>query len=72
MDAGNIAEGSSSQAFEGRHYFRSMRVHKEGFDALAQYKIENLTDNYKNIDENLLNMLKQLRLSPQMMQCRSF
>ncbi len=28
-DAGVIASGSADQAFEGRHYYRCMRVHKE-------------------------------------------
>ena len=63
-DAGVIAEGSSSQAFEGRHYFRSMRIHKEGFDALCQHRMENLTDDYRNIDETLLHNLKILRKTP--------
>jgi len=34
FDAGSIAAGSVDQAIEGRQYFRSMRLHKEGFDAL--------------------------------------
>ena len=63
-DAGIIAEGSAPQAFEGRHYFRSMRIHKEGFDALAQHRIDNMTSNYENLDKKLLENLKQLRLSP--------
>ena len=63
-DAGIIAEGSAPQAFEGRHYFHSMRIHKEGFDALAQHRIDNMTSNYENLDKKLLENLKQLRLSP--------
>ena len=42
-DAGVIASGSVDQALEGRHYFRSMRLHKECFDALVQFRIEDLT-----------------------------
>ena len=63
-DAGVIAEGSSSQPFEGRHYFRSMRIHKEGFDALCQHRMENLTDDYRDIDETLLHNLEILRKTP--------
>ena len=42
-DAGVIASGSVDQALEGRHYFRSMRLRKECFDALVQFRIEDLT-----------------------------
>lgn len=43
VDSGVIADGSADSAFEGRHYFRCMRVNKECFDALVQYRIEQLT-----------------------------
>ena len=43
VDAKTIAEGSVDQAFEGRHYYRSMRMHKECFDALVQFRIEKIT-----------------------------
>ena len=36
VDSGVIAGGSADAAFEGIHYFRSMRIHKECFDALVQ------------------------------------
>ena len=42
VDAGTIAQGSSSQLFEGSHYFRSMRIHKEAFDALVQHRVEHI------------------------------
>ena len=45
VDAGVIAAGSADQAFEGRHYYRSMRLHKECFDALVQHRFERLTGN---------------------------
>ena len=63
-DSGIIAEGSASQAIEGRHYYRSMRIHKEGFDALSQYRIEEITSCYKDIEPNFMNKLKQLRRKP--------
>ena len=40
IDAKKIAGGSAEQAFEGRHYYCSTRVHKEFFDAFVQYTIE--------------------------------
>ncbi|MAG85789.1 MAG: hypothetical protein CMB97_00010 [Flavobacteriaceae bacterium] len=43
IDAGIIASGSIDQALEGRHYYRSMRLHKECFDALVQFRFECLT-----------------------------
>ena len=39
VDAHVIAKGSADQAFEGRHYSRSFRLHQECFDALVQLRI---------------------------------
>ena len=66
IEADVIAKGSSDQAFEGRHYYRCLRVHKEVFDALVQLRIEKLTDNHKTMDKNMYKCLKELRanLSP--------
>ena len=63
-DAGVIAEGSVTNAFQGKHYYRSMRLHKEGFDALSQMRIEKLTDTYINLDPQLRKYLIQLRIEP--------
>ena len=41
-----------------------MRVHKEGFDALSQYRIDEITNEYFDLDADLKEMLKQLRKSP--------
>ena len=43
VDAGTIAKGSSEKAFEGRHYYRCMRVNKEMLDALIQYRMEQIS-----------------------------
>ena len=40
-----------------------MRVHEEGFDALAQRRIEDLTNNYAGINQTLLYYLKELSRS---------
>ena len=63
-DSGVIAEGSVPKAIEGKHYYRCMRVHKEGFDALCQYRFDEITGDYKNINPNLLEKLKELRKNP--------
>eukprot|EP00794_Sanderia_malayensis_P009432 gene9432-biopygen7559 len=63
-DAGSIASGSLSQAVEGRHYYRCMRLHKEGFDALIQNRVEDITSNYASMDKNLKEKLIELRKNP--------
>ena len=45
---------------EGRHYFRSIRLHKEGFAAIVQIKVELHTE---NIDPLLLSKLTEFRKS---------
>ena len=40
IDAGIIASGSAEKAAEGNHYYRSMRLHKECFNALIQFRVE--------------------------------
>ena len=40
VDAGVIALGSAVQAMEGGHYYRCMRLHKECFDALVEFRFE--------------------------------
>ena len=41
-----------------------MRVHIEAFDALAQRRIEDITNNCGNGNQTLLNLLKELRRYP--------
>ena len=64
VEAEIIAKGSSDQAFEGRHYYRCLRVHNECFDALVQLRIEGLTNNHSDTSPDLLGRLQQLRRSP--------
>ena len=40
VDGGAIAEGSVAQALEGRHYARSIRLHKQSFEALLRHRIK--------------------------------
>ena len=39
-------------------------MHKEAFDALAPRRIEDITNNYGNVNQTVLNLLKELRRSP--------
>ena len=64
IDAKIIASGSADQAWEGRHYYRSMRCHKECFDALTRVKIEEVTKSHADTDPFLLSMLVKLRTDP--------
>eukprot|EP00112_Aurelia_sp_Birch-Aquarium-sp1_P023401 Seg6964.2 transcript_id=Seg6964.2/GoldUCD/mRNA.D3Y31 product="hypothetical protein" protein_id=Seg6964.2/GoldUCD/D3Y31 len=64
VDAGIIASGSADQAFEGRHYYRSMRIHKEVFDALVQFKIAEATQSHTKTEPEFLSSLVALRKDP--------
>ena len=64
VDANTIAKGYSDSAFEGWHYFRSMRIHQELFDALIQYRFEEIRCCEEGIDEILYSDLLDLRKSP--------
>ena len=64
VDSENIYPGSVSQVFEGRHYYRSIRLHKERFDALVQRRVEDITNEFKLIHRNLPSNLSELRQGP--------
>ena len=64
VDSGTIAGGSVSQASEGRHYYRSISLYKEGFDALLQRKVEDITNKFESIHPDLLSYLTELRQRP--------
>ena len=42
MKADVIAQGSADQAMEGRHYHRSIRLHKHAFEALLRYRMKGI------------------------------
>ena len=64
VDAEIIVKGSVEQAFEERHYYRCMRIHKECFDVLVQFRIEQITKQTTKIDANLKEKIKILRQNP--------
>ena len=40
------AEATTDQAFEGRHYYRCIRIHKECFGALVRMRAEQITSEF--------------------------
>ena len=61
VDAGVVAEGSVDQASEGRHYYRSIRLHKQSFEALLRYRI------VKHCDISLFN--EDFKLALELLRC---
>ena len=64
VESGIISPGSVDHAFNGGHYYRCMRLLKEAFDALIQFRTENITNHYQDIEDSLLDALKDLRVNP--------
>ena len=42
VDSDTRAEGSAEKAMDGRHYYRSVRLHKQSFEVLLRYGLQNL------------------------------
>ena len=63
VDAGVIAEGSSVQAIEGKHYFRSLRLHKQSFEALLRYRLNNQV-NMDQLGDSFKECISTLRKEP--------
>lgn len=63
VEAGAIAEGSSVQAVEGRHYFRAIRLHKQSFEALVRYRLKKMGD-VSVFGEDFRHSLEVLRCNP--------
>ena len=64
IDAKAIALGSPDATVEGRHYYRNMRINKEMFCALVQYRIHELTNYYNDMDMELKSLFLNLRKKP--------
>ena len=64
IDAGDIVSGSADKAAEGHHYYRSMRLHKETFNALIKFRAESLTSNFTMMNVELLSQLQSLQRQP--------
>ena len=52
-----------AQAIEGRHYYRSVHLHKQSFEALIRYRMRknNISTNF---DLNMKKAIASLRLNP--------
>ena len=61
IDAGIIAEGSVDKAMDGRHYHRSVRLHKQSFEALLHFRIKQLTKVHV-LDNDLKESVAALRV----------
>ena len=61
VNSGTITAGSVGRAFEGKQYYRSIRLHKEGFHALFQRKVEDITNKFKLIHPDLISYLSEHR-----------
>ena len=70
VEAEIIARCSSDQAFDVRHYYRCLMVHKECFDALVQLRIEELTNNHSAKSPDLFARLQKLRRMPTYENCK--
>lgn len=64
VDAEIIASGSADKAIEGGHYYRCMLAHKETFDALVQYFVQESTNNLSTVEKTLKENLISLRKCP--------
>ena len=53
--------GSVDKAAEGGHYYRNLRLHKESFCALGQFRVESLTAKYTDIDAGLITLFQDLK-----------
>ena len=66
-DSGVIAKGSVDQAIKGRHYYRSMGILKESFNALVQHSLEKAMlkngDGFSEIINVILNLRKEATCS---------
>ena len=57
VDSGTITAGSVSQAFDRRHHYHSIRLHREGFHVLVHRKVEDIINKFKLIHLDLLSYL---------------
>ena len=41
-----VAVGSADKAAEGKHYFHSIRLHKQSFEALVHFRIMKILEKF--------------------------
>ena len=68
IDSEAIQPGSADKADEGKHYFRSVRLHKQSFEAIVRYRIEkeieldSMSDQHQNSLQSLRENLSSVTL----------
>ncbi|KAG1670390.1 Estrogen-related receptor gamma [Nymphon striatum] len=63
VDADVIAQGSADQAIEGKHYHRSVRLHKQAFEALLRYRMKGILTK-DELSQEFKRQIVNLRLAP--------
>ena len=63
IDSEAIQPGSADKADEGKHYFRSIRLHKQSFESLARFRIEKEI-NVELFSDGMKEALTKLRENP--------
>ena len=63
MGARATAEGSAAQAFECHHYARSVRLHKQSFEALEKHRMKSESAGTK-LDQNMRKVINKFRSNP--------
>ena len=56
--------GTVDKAAEGGHYYRNLRLQKESFCALVQFRVESLTAKYTDIDAGLTALFQDVKHNP--------
>ena len=64
VDSVTIAAGPVNQAFKGRDCYPPIREHEDGFDALVQRRIEDITNEFELIHPDLLCNISELGHRP--------
>ena len=62
IDSEAVQPGSADEADAGKYYFRSVRLHKQGFESFIRYRIEKEIK-LDPLSEQLQNTLQSLRVN---------
>ena len=63
IDPGAIVDGSIAQAFEGLYYARTVRLHKQSFEAILRLRVKSESVGTK-LDQNMREAIVKLRNNP--------
>ena len=51
-----LAEGSVTQAIQGKHYVRGIRLHKQSFYALIRWRFKSISPNKESLKQCCANL----------------